>query len=106
MRQLRRPESAGKRLSAHWPAELVTSGARLPCTVLDISRAGARLSLDGALGEAGPAELSLSRGRPIPASIAWRGPGGLAGIAFLAEQSWVETLARERFDASAWVRKP
>lgn len=92
---------SGHRLRTQWRAELACQDGRLPCTIADLSIAGARLSL-GILPEPGARVwLTLPKTPAIPAEVAWRGKTQL-GLRFLQAQPWIDRIeagcpfARER----------
>ena len=76
VRPLRRPAgsapSAGRRFRANWPAELRVAGARIRCTVIDISSVGACLKLEEPLPKDGTLRLIIGKVPPIQAVPAWR----------------------------------
>ena len=105
IRPLRRPmhnAAAGRRLKVEWAAELKIGATRVPCTVIDVSSAGAQLQV----GEAPPAGrklwLMLPNAAPIPAALAWR-QDGRVGVRFLREQGWLDRQEARRFDAASWL---
>lgn len=107
IRSLRRPAgksvNAGRRLRANWPAELrIEGGGRLKCTVIDLSSAGARLRVEGDLGEVGHARLVIDNLPPVAAALAWRRRDQV-GLRFVEEQPWVLELYAQRFDPAAWL---
>ena len=100
-----RPVSAGRRLRANWPAELrLESGERLPCIVIDLSSAGARVQVAGKMGESRQARLVIDNFPPVAAAVAWR-KGSQVGLRFGAEQGWVLELSARRFDSAAWLER-
>jgi hypothetical protein len=106
VRPLRRPAknlaSADGRLRVDWPAEIRCGGKIFPCTVVDISIAGAQLQSEGFPDQPGKLWLVLEKAGAIPAELAWRREGRL-GLRFLREQNWLQGLEAKRFDASAWM---
>lgn len=107
VRSLRRPAgeaaNTGRRLRANWPAELRTDdGTRLKCTVIDLSSAGARLQVEGEIGEARHARLLIDNLPPVAAEMAWR-KRDQVGLRFREEQRWVLELYARRFDPAAWL---
>ena len=90
-------------MRANWPAELrIDGGARLECTVLDLSSAGARLRVEGEVGEFSHARLVIENLPPVAAVLAWRKRHQI-GLRFIEEQGWVLELYTERFDPAAWL---
>jgi hypothetical protein len=77
------------------------AGGRNPCTVVDVSGAGANLCVSN-LPEQALVWLVIDNVPPIAASIAWRQKGH-AGLAFAEEQNWVLDLSRQRFNPAAWI---
>jgi hypothetical protein len=106
VRYLRRPANhaapASRRIQVNWPAEVRCGDKRLPCTIIDISSAGAQIQTDRLPDQTGRLWLVLDRAGPIPAVLAWRRNGRL-GLRFLREQHWLHGLGAKRFDASAWM---
>ncbi len=106
VRALRRPAgsgpSAARRYRANWPAELRGGGARISCTVVEISSGGASVKIAGAPPEAAQLWLVIDKIAPIGAALAWR-KRDHAGLTFVQEQSWVAESYRQRFDPSAWI---
>jgi hypothetical protein len=106
VRPLRRPAgsapSAGRRFRANWPAELRIAGARIPCTVIDISSVGACLKLDEPLPKDGMLRLIIGNVPPIQVVPAWR-KSAFLGVLFHYEQSWVLDSCGKRFDPTAWL---
>lgn len=107
VRYLRQPAGAvsspGRRLRANWPAEIRRAGHCQPCTVVDISRAGARLRLEKAPDPCEQVWLIIANIGPIAAEVAWR-RGADAGLHFFKDQQWIPQLVATRFDAAAWLR--
>jgi PilZ domain len=106
VRALRRPAghsvSAGRRFRANWPAELRSGTTRTPCTVVDISSAGACIKIETPLAEASTFRLVIAGIPPIHARSAWRRKS-FVGLNFSAEQDWVLRAYRKRFDPAAWI---
>ena len=109
VRTLRRPAggapSAGRRFRANWPAELRGAGARLVCTVVDISSVGACLRLHDEVPNTARLRLIIGNVPPISVDQVWR-KGTLLGLRFMDEQHWVLESYRKRFDPAAWLEKP
>ena len=107
VRPLRRPAgsapSAGRRFRANWPAELRIAGARIPCTVIDISSVGACLKLDEPLPKEGALRLIIGNVPPIQVVPAWR-KSAFLGVLFHFEQSWVLDSCGKSFDPAAWLK--
>ena len=107
VRPLRRPAgsapSAGRRFRANWPAELRVAGARIPCTVIDISSVGACLKLEEPLPKEGTLRLIIGHVPPIQAVATWRKNVHL-GVLFHFEQAWVLDSCGKRFDPAAWLK--
>jgi len=107
VRPLRRPAgsapSAGRRFRANWPAELRVAGARIPCTVIDISSVGACLKLEEPLPKEGTLRLIIGHVPPIQAVATWR-KNTLLGVLFHFEQSWVLDSCGKSFDPTAWLK--
>jgi hypothetical protein len=106
IRRLRRPmhnaPGAGRRLKVDWTAELKVGATRIPCTVLDISSAGAQLRTDATLPVNRKLWLMLPNAAAIPAALAWRQEGRV-GVRFLREQNWLDGQEARRFDAASWI---
>lgn len=103
IRQLRRPETMGggtasRRLRTDWPAELRTSDGRLPCTVVDVSSRGARLSLHQAPAEGTRVWLMVETIGNIAAQVIWQRDGQI-GIQFTELQSWIGRLQAHQVGA-------
>jgi len=108
IRTLRRPAgsgpSAARRFRANWPAELRGGGARVPCTVVEISSGGASVKVAGAPPNAAQLWLVIDKIPPISATLAWR-QRDRVGLTFAQEQNWVADSYRQRFDPAAWLRQ-
>jgi len=105
IRHLRRPThnaAVSRRLKVDWAAELKIDATRIPCTVLDISSAGAQLRIDEAPPAGRKLWLMLPNAAPIPAALAWREEGRV-GVRFLREQNWLNRQEARRFDAASWL---
>jgi hypothetical protein len=106
IRHLRRPmhngTAASRRLKVEWAAELKVGTTQVPCTVLDISSAGAQLRIDEAPPPSRKLWLMLPNAAAIPAALAWRQEGRV-GVRFLREQNWLHRQEARRFDAAAWI---
>jgi hypothetical protein len=106
VRPLRRAagtHSSGRRLRANWPAELRAGDTRLPCTVMDVSSAGACIRINRLPDDKAALRLIVSQMGPIRATIAWR-KGGRAGVRFQEDQEWILEAHKKRFDPAAWLR--
>jgi hypothetical protein len=90
-------------LHVNWSANISAGADRTGCTVVNISRTGACLSL-GHVADAVPLWLIVDRKAPIPAMIVWR-DRNCVGLRFGKEQTWVEETSDQRFDPAAWLRK-
>ena len=106
VRVLRRPASAktpaGNRLHVNWPANISAGPDHTDCTVVNISRTGACLSL-AHVADAVPLWLNVGKMATISAMIVWR-EGNCVGVRFPKEQSWVEETSEQRFNPAAWLR--
>lgn len=102
---LRRPgranTAAGYRLRVNWPATISADAGRTSCTVSNISRTGACLSV-GHVTDNVPFWLIVDRIAPILAMMVWR-EGDRIGLCFRNEQTWVEEASEQRFDPAAWL---
>lgn len=106
VRSLRRPPGvAGRRVPVNWPAEVRFNRLRRACVVIDISRAGASIRMDGLPEGVSELRLVLDTAPPIAAALAWRTRNRI-GLRFLSEQEWLDELGRRRFDAAAWLDQP
>jgi len=92
-----------RRLHANWPAELRVKGARVPCSIVDISSSGASLKIDHVPEGDVPVWLVVHNMAPIQAETAWR-KKHLLGVRFIEEQNWVGEYSARRFDPAAWLR--
>ena len=106
VRHLRRPvcaaSSPGRRLSANWPGQIRGAGKTAECTVVDVSRRGAKLRVDDVPEDVAELWLAIEARGMIPASIVWRGRNQI-GLAFHEDQAWVCEVSRQRFDPAAWL---
>lgn len=104
VRQLRRPSAkAGRRVVVNWAAEVkLQDGPRRPCTILDISKTGARVRLDSVPATLGPVWLLVDDIGPISGTLVWRRRGSI-GIRFREDQYWVARSEAQRFDSTAWL---
>ncbi len=104
IRHLRRLEPvaggtpAGRRLQTDWPAELNCPDGRLPCTVLDVSSRGARLSLHNGPAEGMRVWLVVETIGSIAAQVIWRRANQI-GIQFTEMQSWIGRLQAQQIGA-------
>ena len=78
------------RMSVHWAGDLSAEGTALDddimdCTVLDISRGGAKLQTSNPLPAATPVRLKLSHGADFEGVVAWQ-QGSFMGLSFNDEQ--------------------
>ncbi|HZT89030.1 MAG TPA: PilZ domain-containing protein [Stellaceae bacterium] len=109
VRHLRRPaglSGAGdRRLSVSLPGELRVGRTRVLCTILDISNFGASVRIRNVLPDVTRTWLIIATMAPIQSEIAWRKRDRI-GLRFVAEQQWVPQLVRDRFDPTAWLRRP
>jgi hypothetical protein len=107
VRRLRRSatksESPLRRLRANWPGELRVKGARVPCSIVDISSTGANLKIDHVPDGDVAVWLVVENMAPIQAETAWRSKQHL-GVRFIEEQKWVGEVSQRRFDPAAWIR--
>ena len=92
VRQLRRPIASdvvpGQRWKTKWPAKLQTGVAQTPCTVVNVSVAGARLRVDHALDEGSIVLLFIGHANAIIARVVWC-HDDLVGLCFAEDQTWV-----------------
>ena len=105
VRKLRRSgtgPSAERRMRANWPAELRTTGAKIHCTVVDVSSDGAHLRIESPLNGDAPLWLIVENVGPIAAQLAWQ-EQSRAGLCFLEKQEWVHRVCKQRFDPTAWL---
>jgi len=107
IRRLRRPVGAaplsGRRLRANWPGEVRIAGAKIACTVLDVSSGGASLKIEAAPEAGAELWLVVENVGPVAAALAWS-ENGRVGIRFSEEQDWVLTLCNQRFNPAAWLK--
>lgn len=94
----------GRRLRANWPALLRRGGVGVPCTVIDVSQAGAKLLIEGEFCIDDHVWLIVEGIGPIPAVIVWR-RGSHAGLRFFEDRQWLAQLETSRFDPTAWLRR-
>ena len=92
VRQLRRPIASnvvpGQRWNTKWPAKLQTGLAQTPCTVVNVSVAGARLRVFHAPAEGSVVFLFIGNSRVIIARVVWR-HDDLVGLRFAEGQPWI-----------------
>jgi PilZ domain-containing protein len=92
VRQLRRPITSnvapGQRWKTKWPAKLRTGVAQTPCTVVNVSVAGARLRVDHAPDKGSIVLLFIGNADAIVARVVWC-DSGLAGLRFVEDQPWI-----------------
>jgi hypothetical protein len=81
----------GRRWKTKWAAKLQTGTAQIPCTVIDVSVAGARLRIDHAPDEGNAVSLSIGNEGVILARAVW-GHDGSVGLCFVEEQPWILDL--------------
>ncbi len=70
-----------RRVPVRWDATIEIGERRLPCVVLDYSRAGAKLRLDHAVAAGQPARIMLGRRGTRRGTVVWQ-RDGQAGIQF------------------------
>jgi PilZ domain len=87
VRPLRRPAALAPRLRARIPARIKTGPNRASCLLVDISRTGACLSVEGPVDPSAKLWLIVDNLPPIPATPAWHERGRL-GVKFEREQEW------------------
>jgi hypothetical protein len=87
-------------MRVNWPADISAGASRTGCTVVNISRTGACLSL-GHVADAAPLWLILER-KAISAMVVWR-QGNCVGLRFRSDQRWVEEASEQRFNPAAWL---
>jgi hypothetical protein len=104
VRTLRRPESEGpaRRLRANWPAEIRAGGARIACTVLDVSSGGAHVRVEQSPPASDRIWLLVENVGPVAAELAWQRKDRI-GLRFLKDQEWVSRICKKRFDPAAWL---
>jgi len=73
-----------KRMAVHWPTMLLERDRRQSCTIVEVSRRGARIMLTRPVTPKSYVTLIDDRVGAIEASIVWC-RGSLAGVAFLPE---------------------
>ncbi len=81
----------GRRWKTKWAARLHTAAAQMPCTVLDVSIAGAKLRIDHALDEGNAVSLFIGNKGAISARVVWRHDDSV-GLCFVEEQPWIVGL--------------
>ena len=95
IRPLRRPSERHaafeRRWKTNWKAELGLAGARIPCTVIDLSVTGAGVSIGTDLDEGTSVSLLLQDRKPISARVVWHRVGAI-GLCFPERQSWIIDL--------------
>jgi hypothetical protein len=80
-----------------WP------GRRQPCTILNISGCGAKVSLDAFPDDVGQVRLVIDGLREISSDVVWRRDGE-AGLRFHEVQQWVACL-KAAADAPVEMRR-
>ena len=78
----------GRRWKTKWAAKLQMAAEQMPCTVVDVSVAGARLRIDRAPEEGNAVSLFIGNKGTIPASVVWCHDGSV-GLCFAEEQPWI-----------------
>ncbi len=73
-----------KRMAVHWPTMLLERDRRQSCTIVEVSRRGARIMLTRPVTPKSCVTLIDDRVGALEASIVWC-RGSLAGVAFLPE---------------------
>jgi PilZ domain-containing protein len=81
----------GRRWKTKWAAKLRTAAAQLPCTVVDISVAGARLRIYDAPDEGNAVSLFIGNEGAISARVVWCHDNSV-GLRFVEEQPWILDL--------------
>lgn len=71
----------GRRWNVMWPATIVVEGRTYPCTILDLSRSGARLGSYGQGCAGAPVQLQCGQFGTLTAKLQWVRGGG-AGVRF------------------------
>lgn len=71
----------GRRWNVVWPASLVAGGREYPCTILDLSRTGARIEGNGLPKAEGPTMLRCEHFGALEAHVKWV-RGTKAGLRF------------------------
>jgi hypothetical protein len=102
VRPLRRPACLGgtPRLRARIPARIKTGTNRSSCLLVDISRNGACLSVDGPVDGNTKIWLIVDNLPPIAATPAWRN-GAKLGVKFERDQDWLQNLNEPRAAAAS-----
>ncbi len=72
-----------RRMAIQWQTTLLQGDTRRPCTIVDVSRSGARIRLAQPIAPRTRITLLDDRVGPIEASVVWC-RGDMAGIAFQA----------------------
>ena len=70
-----------KRLPIHWPTVLVSGDSRQACTIVDVSRGGAKVRVVAPVTPGTHITLLDERVGTIEATVKWR-RGDMAGVAF------------------------
>src|SRR5215813_5076891 len=70
-----------KRFPIHWPTVLVDGDSRQPCTIVEVSRGGAKVRITALVKPGAPITLLDGRVGTLEATVIWR-RGDLAGVAF------------------------
>ena len=100
-----------KRLPVHWPTTLVQSGVRRGCTIVDVSRSGARIKIAEPVAPGSRVALIDDRVGALDATVKWC-RGETAGVAFLPLAPEVATRLRnlllhlEEAEASRAAERP
>jgi hypothetical protein len=71
-----------KRMAIHWPTTLLQGDRRRPCTIVDVSRSGARIQLTEPLAAHSRITLLDDRVGSLEAAVKWC-RGDLCGVEFL-----------------------
>ena len=82
-----------KRLPIHWPTTLVDAGVRRGCTIVDVSRSGARIKIAERVAPGSRISLIDERVGALDATVTWC-RGDTAGVAFLPLAPEVATRLR------------
>lgn len=81
----------GRRWKTKWVATLQTAAVQTPCTIVDVSVAGAKLRVNHT-GERGDSVcLHIGNNAAILARVAWRQVDSV-GLCFVEDQPWVLDL--------------
>lgn len=71
-----------------WSGEVILGARTLPCRILNVSAAGAKIRLDSELPEGAEVRLACTRFGEVPARVVWR-EAGKVGLTFLEDPSRV-----------------